>query len=46
MGILLKILIGALIYEAALDPAKILLDNRKTKYIVRLLVLLDTHPTT
>ena len=37
--------IGALIREAALEPAGVLLDARKARYVARLLTLPDTHPT-
>jgi hypothetical protein len=41
-----KTLIGALIREAALEPARALLDTRKAKYTARLLGLLEAYPTT
>jgi hypothetical protein len=34
-----------LIREAALEPAKVLLDARKAQYTARVLGLPDTHPT-
>ena len=37
--------VGALIREAALEPANVLLDTRKARYVARLLTLPDTHPT-
>jgi hypothetical protein len=37
--------IEALIREAALEPASVLLDMRKVRYMVRLLTLLNTHLT-
>jgi hypothetical protein len=37
--------VGALVREAALEPANILLDTRKAKYMARLLTLPETHPT-
>jgi hypothetical protein len=43
---LLKTLIEALIYEAALELARALLDARKAKYAARLLRLLKAYPTT
>jgi ribonuclease HI len=36
--------IGALIREAALEPAEVLLDSRVTGYTTRLLTLPETHP--
>jgi hypothetical protein len=42
---LLKAPIGALIREAALEPASVLLDARKARYIVRLLTLPNIYPT-
>jgi ribonuclease HI len=42
---LLKTPIGALIREAALEPAEVLLDTRKAKYTARLLGLPETHLT-
>ena len=44
-GMLPKTPIGALIREAALEPAGVLLDARKARYVARLLTLPDTHPT-
>lgn len=40
---LLKILIGALIWEVALELVDVLLDIRKAKYMMRLLILLETY---
>ena len=40
---LLKALVGALIYEVALELVNMLLDTRKTRYIARLLILPNTH---
>jgi hypothetical protein len=42
---LLKIPIRALIYEAALELVRALLDAKKAKYIIRLLELLEAYPT-
>jgi hypothetical protein len=44
-GMLPKTPLGALIREAALEPANVLLDTRKAKYAARLLGLPETHPT-
>uniref|UniRef100_A0A093V4Z1 Putative RNA-directed DNA polymerase from transposon X-element n=1 Tax=Talaromyces marneffei PM1 TaxID=1077442 RepID=A0A093V4Z1_TALMA len=44
-GMLPKAPIGALIREAALEPANVLLDARKARYVTRLLGLPETHPT-
>jgi hypothetical protein len=40
-----KALIGALIREAALEPASVLLDARKARYMVRLLILSNIYLT-
>jgi hypothetical protein len=37
--------VGALIGEAALEPANVLLDARKASYVARLLTQPETHPT-
>ncbi|EED11676.1 reverse transcriptase, putative [Talaromyces stipitatus ATCC 10500] len=44
-GMFPKTPIGALIREAALEPATALLDARVAQYTARLLTLPDTHPT-
>ena len=44
-GMLPKTPIRALIQEAALEPASVLLDARKAGYVARLLTLPETHPT-
>ncbi|EED23618.1 reverse transcriptase, putative [Talaromyces stipitatus ATCC 10500] len=44
-GMFPKTPIGALIREAALEPATVLLDARVARYTARLLALPDTHPT-
>lgn len=44
-GMFPKTPVGALVREAALEPANILLDTRKAKYVARLLTLPETHPT-
>ncbi|EED15087.1 reverse transcriptase, putative, partial [Talaromyces stipitatus ATCC 10500] len=44
-GMFPKTPIGALIREAALEPATVLMDARVARYTARLLALPDTHPT-